>query len=358
MTRALNALTEAEDIGPEKAKPQEPKIVRKTDPVISVPATVPQSKIAIAVEKARRNKAAKQKKIEETRDKLEEALANSEPSRDEIAAMADAIIESATNSPEAKDAALILQSQLADIQEMVRNVHQAIGVVSEPVSNVGKDALEKIQTLIAANGVLTELIRECCAAAGTVRVDEYVPIKTAGGKFNIVRRFVDVGDEEPDQKPMLELKWLVPAAIKLRARYARLISEFNEANKRAATSELALAEAKKVAEEGTKEQQSLRAQVNTLMEQVKAIRPTAEGSPEGYYLKTDSNRWVAKYTGQGACFLNRWYLTNDISKAYSFEHKLNAEETLQRLHMAKLQRISREQRNSLRIVTIRFEDHT
>jgi hypothetical protein len=359
MTRALDRLNAVdEDIGPEKAKPQEPKYVKPTEPVIKEPAKTAPRLLTQALEKARLAKEAREKHQAEERDRLEEALSGSEPDRVELMEQAEAVINAAVQSTEAREAAREIRDLLAAKQELIRNVQQAMGMTTNNLRELGDDVIDRLSKLVGANGLLSELVRDLCAAAGTVRVDEPLLIKREGGKLRIIRQFVDVGDEEPDQDPIVDLKWLVPAALKLKARYSRLLTEHSEAAKRSGAlhHQLELAQAR--AAELERENASLRLNNTTLSMTAKAVMPTAPGSPEGFYLKSDNNRWIGRKDGKGFCFTNRWFTTNNPALAHAFEFKADAEELLQRLQMARVHRIGLRHRETLRVISVRYEDHT
>jgi hypothetical protein len=358
MTRALTAQNNAEDIGEETpTKPQEPTYVKATEPVIKEPAQTPKSRLAATIEKARRDKEAREQRLAQERQQRDEALAAAEPSRDEIADQAEAITNAALKSPEARAVAITMRDLLAEKQEMIRNVQQTLGVSTANMRELGDDVIEQLAKLVGTNGLLLELIREICAAAGGVRADKVI-IKHEGGKMKIIRRFVDVGDEEPDQDPIVDLEWIVPAAIRVKARYTSLLSQHENATKRAIEAELRASELTSKLADSEKERRELKGQVAQLETMVKTQKPNAAGTPDGFFLRTEDGYWVARYDGKHAFFTNRWYLTASQQAAHEFEFKQDADELLQRLHMARMHRIGKQRRETLRVVKVRYEDYT
>jgi hypothetical protein len=359
MTRALDRLNAVdEDIGPEKAKPQEPKYVKPTEPVIKEPAKTAPHLMTLAIEKARLTKEATEKRQREERERLNEAFASLEPDRVELMEQAEAIINTGVQSAEAKAAAREIRDLLAEKQEMIRNVQQTIGVTTNNLRELGDDVIDRLAALVAANGILSELVREICAAAGTVRVDQPLKIKRESGRLHIIRRFVDVGDEEPDQEPIVDLQWLVPAAIKVKIRYEHLLTAHDESAKRLGATQHELEQAQAKLQQAERENASLRLANVALANNAKEALPAAPGTPGGFYLKSDTNRWIGRKEGKGFCFTNRWFTTNNPANAHEFAFKADAEEMLQRLQMARLHRIGIRHRETLRVVTIRYEDHS
>ena len=361
MTRprdAASARQEAMDFGPEQEKPQEPTYVKPTNPVIPVPAVSNPSKLQEAIEKARAIKAAKEEKLREARERREASLIDSEPPRDELEDLANAMIEAATNSQEAKEVAKVLASSLAERQEMMRNVHQVLGVIGPEIRDYGENIEDKLRALIAGNGGMREAIRLICEAAGTVRVSKPVIVEASTGVKKLTFRHVDVGDEEPEQDPIVGLEYLLPAAIRAAARFRRLIAEHDTATKAKADAEFQLVSLQESDKRLSAENRTLKERNAALEAAAQEIRPNAPGTPSGYYLKTETGLWVAKYEGKHSCFVNRWHLVTNPSEAHSFEFKQDASELLARLQFARLHRIGRQHRETLRVVTVRYEDHT
>lgn len=358
MTRALNTLCEAEDIGPETEKPKEQAYVKATAPVIPQPAASNPSKLAAAIAAAKEANEAKAAKLAEERAKRDQALLDSEPPRDELEMQADALLEGASKSPEAKEVAKVLAAALAERQEMLRNVRQVMGVIAPEIKNYGENVEEKLRALVSGNGAMREAIRLICEAAGTVRIVKPVPVKTPSGNIKITLRHVDVGDEEPDQEPIVDLEFLIPAAIRAAARFRRLVSEHDTAVKHAADMSYQNGQLQMRMVTVDSENRTLRAR-NAELEKIAAnTRPNAPGTPTGYYLRTENNLWVGKYEGKKACFFNRWYMVAGLSDAHAFEFKEDAQEVLARLQFTRIHRIGRSHRETLRVVTVRFEDQT
>ena len=359
MTRALDKLNGADELEEEAPRAQEAKPVRPTEPVIPVPAVTPPSKLAAVIAAAASAKAERDASIAEKRERLDEALSNAEPARDELQSMADAMLEASANSPEAKAVSKAMTAVFAERQELERNVRQALGATIPELSAMTLSNIEtSITNLLGTNAALSEAIRGICAAAGTIRIDEYVPVKGSNGHVTITRRWVDIGDEEPDQEPILETKWLLPAALKATARFAKLLQEVEEANKRAiqAAQQVAALTAAKL--ESEKERAIDKARLAHLEAIVKDIRPSVDGTPPGYYLRTSEGLWLAQNDADESCFITRWYMTKDQSEANSFYHRDNANEILLRLQMARVHRIGNRHRSTLKVVAIRYEDHT
>ncbi len=358
MTRdAISARFEAEDFGPEKEKPQEPAYVKPVAPVTPIPAVSNSTKLAAAIEAARIAKEAKAAKTAEARAKLEDSIVDSEPPRDELLMMAEAMIDGATNGPEAAEVAKVLAKALSDRQDMLRNVRQVMGVITPEITSYGENVEEKLRNLVAGNGALREAIRFICEAAGTVRVTEPVINKKADGSVKITARFVDVGDEEPDQDPIVDLKYILPAALRAAARFRRLMAEHALATNRAIDAEAQRDAATQGAAATFAENRVLKARNSELEAAHKAIRPNAPGTPTGYYLKTENGYWVAK-DEKGKSFVTGWKLVTNPLAAESFEFKDTARELLARLQFTRLHRIRKAHRETLRVVTIRYEDHS
>lgn len=359
MTRALTRQNEAEDIGSEQTKLQEPKPPKSIDPVIPQPAIVPKSRIAEAVELARKQNAENARRKQEARDTLEASLMESEPPRDELLAQADAMLSVTANTPEARELAKVLSGVIAHRQELARNVRETLGVTIKETEILDTDIEEKLIGLIGTSAVMREAIRGFCEAAGTVRIDELVAVKASGGRYNLVRRFVDVGDDEEGQDPIVDVKYLIPAALRASARFRRLMLEHAEAGKAVSNAQ---AETQRViadSKAAVQERDALRIKLATADAIVSKVKPSAPGTDDNYYLKADdSNLWLAKYEGPKACFLTRWHMTTNHSKAHPFAFKEDAQELLQRLQMARVQRIGRQTRETLRVVAVRYEDHS
>lgn len=360
MTRALNLLNNADDIGSEAERPQEAPRADPVDPVIPEPAPVPQSRIAQMVEINRVNNEKRAAYVREQREHLDNALSASEPDRVELQQLSDDIINSVVVVDEnAKAVANIAARLLAERQEMMRNVRDAIGFTVADVANVGADVETFLTNVVGGYGALLEVIRTICAEAGTVRVDELTPVFDSEGKFSIVRRFVDVGDEEPGQDPILDLKWVIPAGVKAAYRFKALRHEHNEANKKSANLQIQLEEASSKLASTQRDLMSERAKVMDLSGRVNEQMPVSPDSPEGYYLRAANGRWVCEAQTSGpVCFLTKWLTTKDMTQAYRFDNVADAQETLLRLQMARFHRVRKTTRETLKVITVRFEDHS
>lgn len=357
-TNALTAHCEAEDIGEEKAKLQEPAYIKPTSPVIPERAVSNPSKLSAAIEAARQAKEAKALRLAEERDRLDASLLESEPPRDELVDQAEAMLSAATNSPEAKEAARLLHTAISQRQEMIRNVHQVMGVTTPQLLALGENDEETLRAIIASNGALREAIRHICEAAGTVRVSKPVIVDTSTGGKMITFRHVDVGDEEPEQEPMVDMEYLLPASLRAAARFRRLIAEHDNAVKQSADASYQFNELQQRSASLVTDNRALRDANAALEAQVKEQRPAAPGTPGGYFLRTEAGLWVAKYEGKQRCFVNGWMLVTNPKLAHSFEFKQDAQELLARLQFSRVHRIGKTHRETLSVVTIRYEDHS
>ena len=140
MTKALTMLNNADELEEAPEPTLEAPPVRPTDPVIQEPASVPPSRIAKAVELVRKRREERQAYVNEQRDNLEATLSASEPDRVEIQNIADEIINSVVaDNPEAKAVTAVTQQLLAERQEVLRGIREAIGITVSEANNVGAD---------------------------------------------------------------------------------------------------------------------------------------------------------------------------------------------------------------------------
>ncbi len=360
MTKALTMLNNADELEEAPEPTLEAPPARPTDPVIQEPASVPPSRIAKAVELARKRREERQAYVNEQRDNLEATLSASEPDRVEIQNIADEIINSVVaDNPEAKAVTAVTQQLLAERQEVLRGIREAIGITVSEANNVGADLETYLTELVGGYGAMREAIRLLCAKAGTIRVDKLEPVKSESGQFNVIRRFVDVGDEEPDQTPILDLEWLIPAVIKAGFRFEALRHEHGEAVKRSASVVSQINDLQIVNQALHKQLTAANAQLGEMSTRVKEQRSYTHDSPTGYYIRSDSGRWLCLAPTKGAtCFLTKYKTTLALSEAHAFESADYANEVLLRLQMARYHRVRKSTRETLKVVAVRFEDFT
>lgn len=358
MTTRLDQLNAADELPEEAPRPPEPAVIKPSAPVIPQPAESNPSKLQAAIAAAAERKQAVTARVQAEREKLEEALSNSEPPRDELQSLADEMLSVSVKGPEAAALAKTLAEQIAMRQEMIRNLRQTAGVVIPEIENIGANVEDQLAAVIGANCAMREIIREICASAGTVRIDEVLPLKTTNGRVILQRRWADVGDEEPDQDPIVDLKWILPAGIKVAARFRRLMGEHANKVKEAAEAQHALTKAQERLRELETKQRQDSEYIRQLEASVKSHKPPMRGSPTGYYLRSEDGRWVARYEGKHECFVTKWRTVADQRDAYAFEFKETAQETLARLQFARLHRIDKRVRETLCVVAVRYEDHS
>lgn len=358
MTTRLDKLNAADEL-PEEAAPQPEKAYSKPiEPVFPQPAESNPSKLQAAIAAAVAKKQALHERTQAERERLDEALSNSEPARDELQTTADALLNTSVKGVETRELAKILQDEISRRQELIRNLRETAGVVLPEIENYGVNVEDKLAAVIGANCAMREIIREICAAAGTVRIDEIVPLKTDSGKVILKRTFVDIGDEEPGQDPIVDLKWLLPAGIKVAARFRALMSEHANATKAAAEAQYSLTLIQARLRQMEADRRADQAAIKALEDAASDHRPAMPGNPSGYFIRAENGKWLGKYDGKHACFLTKWRTVDDQKDAHAFEFKEDAHETLGRLQFARVQRIARSVRETFRVITIRYEDHS
>jgi hypothetical protein len=190
-------------------------------------------KLAEALARAAADREAKASKSAAYATHLDEVVFSADTSeRDTIIDRAEAIEAAALEISTDSDLKRVLIAAQMDHAEMTRKAMEIFG--ADYIRTTDPKKLDVVVAKACSdNAMLAEAVRLVCAAAGTVRVTELIPVQNAAGHTVMAKRFVDVGDEEPGQAPEITPKYLLTAALKAAVRFSNLLEEAKRQHARA-----------------------------------------------------------------------------------------------------------------------------
>lgn len=320
------------------------------------PAPLSQTRLAEELRKARERRIAEQQADARYKDHLADTVFGAEnQSRDRIADDVDAILGAANMSSVARD----LQQQALNARmeqaEMARKIADFIGTDAIKLVDDGK-LDQAISQIVADNAALLEAGRRLCQSAGTVRVDEVAAYYDENERFRIQRRFVDIGDEEPGQDPLVNTKWMVTALLKASVRFESLLSEATQASARAHRAEASAAST-------SAELAAIKAKYNAqTVHYQRLLREDAERGDEATYappriVVTNGTEYMRLRPGHDPRVAWAYGFTRNPSRALQFDSVEQAKAILHKVSVARFRNIPLEMLDTMSVSRIVTEDH-
>lgn len=352
---AADTASESEATGNVTDDSEQSEAAYQAGSLFPIPAAPTQTKLQAALETAMQRKQAATIAKEAYANHLHDVVFEADAEqRVDIDADVDALLNAANNNAVSRELAAMTQAMRAEKADMMRRVQEVVGI--QAIKLVDEEKFDvAIDKIVRDNASLSEAVRLICAAAGTVRVDEYVPV-TRKGVTKLQRVFADIGDEEAGQTPIVDVRYMLTAALKASIRFKRLMAEAQESAALAHRFE-SMFNDKAVAFN------SLHGEYQELLRDFSVLEAAelARGEPATFaptvIRVTDGTYYLALRPGVEPKLAWAYRRTTDVRKALVFDSVEQAQAILHKISISKFRHLSLDKLEPMRVVRVVTENH-